>query len=62
MRVLTIEECEQVEGGFLAAILAFVAVFTLPKIINDHAQEYIGWGPAVGEAAWEYQHPYDPNK
>lgn len=61
MKVLSIEESQNVSGGFLQLIAAFVAVFVLPKVINDNRKEYNQWGHNLGEAAWEWQHPYDPN-
>lgn len=61
MRYLTINEVQQIEGGFLPALVALVTIFTLPKIINDHRVEYNEWGHQLGEATWEHFHPYDPN-
>lgn len=55
-------EAEQVGGGFLQLIAAFVAVFVLPKIIVDHTKEYNEWGHKIGEVTYEHFHPYDPNK
>lgn len=62
MRYLKYKEIELVQGGFLPMLIAAVTIFTLPKLINDHRKEYNQWGQALGEAAWEYQHPYDPNR
>ena len=62
MKSLSQTETKQVSGGFLNLIAAFVAVFVLPKVINDNRKEYNQWGQEIGEAAWEWKHPYDPNK
>jgi len=59
---ITQNELHLIQGGFFQLIAAVVAVITLPKIINDHRKEYNEWGRALGEAAWEWQHPYDPNQ
>lgn len=61
MKQLTINEVQQIEGGFLPALVALVTIFTLPKIINDHRVEYNEWGQQLGETTWEHFHPYDPN-
>lgn len=62
MRSLNICESVQISGGFLPLIAAVVAVFVFPKVINDHRKEYNQWGHQIGEALWEYNHPYDPNQ
>lgn len=62
MKELSIEEITHISGGFLNLIAAFVAVFVLPKVINDNRKEYNKWGHEIGEAAWEWKHPYDSNK
>lgn len=59
---LNVSEVEQISGGFLQYIAAFVAVFAFPKIFNDHRKEYDEWGHKIGEALYEHNHPYDPNK
>jgi len=59
---LTHKQTTHISGGFLPAIAAFVAILVLPKVVNEHRKEYNQWGHAIGEAAWEHNHPYDPNK
>jgi len=62
MRTLNTLELLDVNAGILPLIGALVTVFVLPKVINDHRKEYNQWGRELGEAVWEYNHPYDPNK
>lgn len=61
MIILNIEETQNVSGGFLPALVAFITILTVPKIVNDHRKEYNEWGHNLGEFMWEYNHPYDPN-
>lgn len=62
MKLLTDAQAQQIEAGILPLIGALVTVFVLPKVINDHRKEYNQWGRDLGEALYEYNHPYDPNK
>jgi hypothetical protein len=62
MRVLSIDEQNQTNGGILPLIGALVTVFVLPKIINDHRKEYGDWGRGISQNLYDYNHPYDPNK
>lgn len=61
MEILTIDQTNEVSGGWIPLITALVTVFVLPKVINDHRKEYNEWGQNLGEATFEYLHPYDPN-
>lgn len=62
MRNLTIAEQSHIVAGFVPLILAVVAVFTLPKIINDTRKEYNQWGEQLGQAAFDFTNNYDPNR
>ncbi len=62
MKQLSTNESKSVEGGFLPVLAAVVAVVVFPKVINDHRKEYNQWGRNLGEALYEHNHPYDPNK
>ena len=62
MRELRPNEVNSIGGGFLPLLAAIVAVVVAPKVINDHRKEYNQWGRNLGEALYEYNHPYDPNK
>ena len=61
MRELTSHEAQEVDGGFLAALGAFVLIFTLPKIINDHKKTYGEWGQEWSQQFYDSTYPYDPN-
>lgn len=61
MNVITIEQTEQVTGGFLVAVAALVAIVTLPKVVNDHRKEYNQWGHDLSQEYWDWKYPYDPN-
>lgn len=61
MLELTPNQAKQVEGGIIQLLGAFIAVFAAPRVINEIRKEYNGWGRSIGEAAWEYRHPYNPN-
>lgn len=62
MKEINANEIKIISGGILPLIGALVTVFVLPKIINDNRKEYNQWGHNLGEAIYEYNHPYDPNK
>jgi hypothetical protein len=58
MRVLVVQETMNVDGGGLfAAIAALIAIFTLPKILNDHSQEYAEWGQNLSQKYWDDVYP-----
>lgn len=61
MRILTKNEVLKTNGGNLAPLGTFVAVLTVPKIVNDYRKEYNEWGRNLGEYLWESRYPYDPN-
>jgi len=66
MRELNSQELQEVDGGFfvalLQAVLVGVAIFAAPKAVKD-SKDYLGdVGQGLGEAMWEHNHPYDPNK
>lgn len=61
MEILTIDQTNEVSGGFLPALIAFITILTVPKIVNDHRKEYNEWGHNLGEYTFDYLHPYDPN-
>ncbi len=44
MKIITIEQAQKVYGGVLAAVAALVAIFVLPKLINENRKEYNQWG------------------
>lgn len=58
---LTQDEAKQVNGGFLQALAAFVAVFTAPIVINKARKELNQMGRDASQATFDYLHPYDPN-
>lgn len=58
---INIEEMQYVNGGFLEAVGAFVAVFTLPHVIKNTGDEYSQWGQNISQAYWDKTYPYDPN-
>ena len=62
MKELDMNDLLKVCGGIIPALVAFVTVFALPIIIKDHGKQYNDWGHQIGEAVYEHNHPYDPNK